>query len=258
MPLNNLQSSRPSDSSAVIEFRKVNKWFGSLHVLKDIDLSVEASKVFVVCGPSGSGKSTLIRCINRLESFQSGSLTVDGLSLADGQFDPVRLRANVGMVFQSFNLYPHMTVLRNITLAPIKVKGLAETEAKKIAMDLLQRVGIPDKADAFPAHLSGGQQQRVAIARALAMQPKIMLFDEPTSALDPEMINEVLEVMTGLAHDGMTMMVVTHEMGFARRVAHRIVFMDQGRIVETGEPASFFAAPQSPRAQLFLSKILSH
>jgi ABC-type polar amino acid transport system ATPase subunit len=258
MPLNNLQSSLPSGSSAVIEFRKVNKWFGSLHVLKDIDLSVEASKVFVVCGPSGSGKSTLIRCINRLETFQSGSLTVDGLSLADAQFDPVRLRANVGMVFQSFNLYPHMTVLRNITLAPIKVKGLAQAEAKKIAIDLLERVGIPDKADAFPAHLSGGQQQRVAIARALAMQPKIMLFDEPTSALDPEMINEVLEVMTGLARDGMTMMVVTHEMSFARRVAHRIVFMDQGRIVETGEPASFFAAPQSARAQQFLSKILSH
>jgi len=162
------------------------------------------------------------------------------------------------MVFQSFNLYPHMTVLRNITLAPMKVKGFAEAEAKKIAMDLLQRVGIPDKADAYPAHLSGGQQQRVAIARALAMKPKIMLFDEPTSALDPEMINEVLEVMTGLAQDGMTMMVVTHEMGFARRVAHRIVFMDQGRIVETGEPANFFAAPQSPRAQQFLSKILSH
>ena len=209
----------------MIEFRKVNKWFGSLHVLRDIDLSVEASKVFVVCGPSGSGKSTLIRCINRLETFQSGSLTVDGLSLADAQIDPAQLRANVGMVFQSFNLYPHMTVLRNITLAPIKVKGLAEAEAKKIAMDLLQRVGIPDKADAYPAHLSGGQQQRVAIARALAMKPKIMLFDEPTSALDPEMINEVLEVMTGLAQDGMTMMVVTHEMGFARRVAHRIVFM---------------------------------
>ena len=258
MPLNNLQSSLPSGSSAVIEFRKVNKWFGSLHVLKDIDLLVEASKVFVVCGPSGSGKSTLIRCINRLETFQSGSLTVDGLSLADAQLDPVRLRANVGMVFQSFNLYPHMTVLRNVTLAPIKVKGLAEAEAKKIATDLLERVGIPDKADAFPAHLSGGQQQRVAIARALAMTPKIMLFDEPTSALDPEMINEVLEVMTGLARDGMTMMVVTHEMGFARRVAHRIVFMDQGRIVETGEPASFFTAPQSPRAQQFLSKILSH
>jgi ABC-type polar amino acid transport system ATPase subunit len=238
MPLNNLQSSLPSDSSAVIEFRKVNKWFGSLHVLKDIDLSVEAGRVFVVCGPSGSGKSTLIRCINRLETFQSGSLTVDGLSLADAQLDPVRLR--------------------NITLAPIKVKRLAQAEAKKIAMDLLEQVGIPDKADAFPAHLSGGQQQRVAIARALAMNPKIMLFDEPTSALDPEMINEVLEVMTGLARDGMTMMVVTHEMGFARRVAHRIVFMDQGQIVEIGEPATFFAAPQSARAQQFLSKILSH
>ncbi len=242
----------------MIEFRNVNKWFGSLHVLKDINLFVETGEVFVICGPSGSGKSTLIRCINRLESFQSGAIVVDGLSLTDANLDAVQLRANVGMVFQSFNLYPHMTVLGNITLAPIRVKGLPESEAKKTAIELLERVGIPDKADAFPAHLSGGQQQRVAIARALAMKPKIMLFDEPTSALDPEMINEVLEVMTDLARDGMTMMVVTHEMGFARRVAHRIVFMDQGRIVEVGEPAAFFAAPQSLRAQQFLSKILSH
>jgi ABC-type polar amino acid transport system ATPase subunit len=242
----------------VIEFRKVNKWFGSLHVLRDIDLTIEAGNVVVVCGPSGSGKSTLIRCINRLETTQSGNIIVDGLSLTDARLNAVQLRTHVGMVFQSFNLYPHMTVLRNITLAPIMVKGLAKSEAEKIASELLERVGIPDKADVFPANLSGGQQQRVAIARALAMKPKIMLFDEPTSALDPEMINEVLEVMTDLARDGMTMVVVTHEMGFARRVAHRIVFMDQGRIVEISEPEKFFAAPESPRAQQFLSKILSH
>ena len=242
----------------MIEFRKVNKWFGPLHVLNDVDLSIEAGTVVVVCGPSGSGKSTLIRCINRLETIQSGDIIVDGMSLSGAKLDTVKLRTEVGMVFQSFNLYPHMTVLRNITLAPVKVKGLAPAEAEKIAGELLQRVGIPDKALSYPANLSGGQQQRVAIARALAMKPKIMLFDEPTSALDPEMINEVLEVMTDLARDGMTMVVVTHEMGFARRVAHRIVFMDQGCIVEANEPGKFFAAPESPRAQQFLSKILSH
>jgi ABC-type polar amino acid transport system ATPase subunit len=242
----------------MVEFRKVNKWFGSLHVLKDIDLQIAAGEVVVVCGPSGSGKSTLIRCINRLETIQSGEIIVDGLSLNDPARDLVKLRANVGMVFQSFNLYPHMNVLRNITLAPVKVKGLSPAQTEQIAMKLLQRVGIPDKAAAYPANLSGGQQQRVAIARALAMQPKIMLFDEPTSALDPEMINEVLEVMTDLAREGMTMIVVTHEMGFARRVAHRVVFMDEGRIVEVAEPAKFFAAPDSQRAQQFLSKILSH
>ena len=242
----------------MIEFRNVNKWFGSLHVLNDVDFTVEAGKVVVVCGPSGSGKSTLIRCINRLETIQSGDIIVDGLSLSDANLDTAKLRAEVGMVFQSFNLYPHMTVLRNITLAPVKVKGLAAADAEKIAAELLDRVGIPDKAQVFPANLSGGQQQRVAIARALAMKPKIMLFDEPTSALDPEMIKEVLDVMTDLARDGMTMVVVTHEMGFARRVAHRVVFMDQGRIVEANEPEKFFAAPESPRAQQFLSKILSH
>ncbi|TMA62040.1 MAG: amino acid ABC transporter ATP-binding protein [Deltaproteobacteria bacterium] len=242
----------------MIEFRKVNKWFGSLHVLEDIDLTIEAGKVVVVCGPSGSGKSTLIRCINRLETIQSGDIIVDGSSLSDAKLDTVKLRTEVGMVFQSFNLYPHMTVLRNITLAPVKVKHVSPAEAEKIAAVLLERVGIPDKSQAYPANLSGGQQQRVAIARALAMKPKIMLFDEPTSALDPEMINEVLEVMTDLARDGMTMVVVTHEMGFARRVAHRIVFMDQGRIVEANEPEKFFAAPESARAQQFLSKILSH
>jgi len=242
----------------VIQFRQVNKWFGSLHVLRDINLMIEAGSVVVVCGPSGSGKSTLIRCINRLETIQSGDIIVDGLSLSDPGLDSARLRANVGMVFQSFNLYPHMTVMQNITLAPMKVKRLDKVAAEKIATQLLARVGIPDKADAYPANLSGGQQQRVAIARALAMQPKIMLFDEPTSALDPEMINEVLEVMTGLARDGMTMVVVTHEMGFARRVAHQIIFMDQGQIIESNPPENFFAAPQSPRAKQFLSKILSH
>lgn len=247
-----------SNTPTVIEFRQVNKWFGALHVLKDIDLTIDAGQVVVVCGPSGSGKSTLIRCINRLETIQSGDIVVDGISLIGSKVDPVKLRANVGMVFQSFNLYPHMTVLENITLAPMKVKGLDKSAAENIAKELLNRVGIPDKAGAFPANLSGGQQQRVAIARALAMQPKIMLFDEPTSALDPEMINEVLEVMTDLARDGMTMAVVTHEMGFARRVAHRVVFMDQGQIIEASEPEKFFAAPQSPRAQQFLSKILSH
>ena len=242
----------------MIEFRDVNKWFGSLHVLKDINLRIGAGEVVVVCGPSGSGKSTLIRCINRLELIQSGEIIVDGLSLSAPGFSAAALRANVGMVFQSFNLYPHMTALENISLAPIKVKRLARAEAEAIAMKLLDRVGIPDKAAAYPANLSGGQQQRVAIARALAMKPKIMLFDEPTSALDPEMINEVLEVMTDLARDGMTMAVVTHEMGFARRVAHRLVFMDEGRVIEENSPEKFFTAPQSSRALQFLGKILSH
>ena|SRR5918996_229122 len=242
----------------VIEFRDVNKWFGSLHVLKSINLKIGAGEVVVVCGPSGSGKSTLIRCINRLESIQSGAIMVDGESLSDPGLDSSKLRTHVGMVFQSFNLYPHMNVLQNITLAPVKVKGWPASEAEKVAQELLNRVGIPDKAAAYPANLSGGQQQRVAIARALAMKPKVMLFDEPTSALDPEMINEVLEVMTDLARDGMTMVVVTHEMGFARRVAHRIVFMDEGQIVEEAKPQLFFEAPQSSRAKQFLGKILSH
>lgn len=242
----------------MIEFRDVNKWFGPLHVLKSINLKINAGEVVVVCGPSGSGKSTLIRCINRLESVQSGEIVVDGQLLSDAKFDPAKLRAHVGMVFQSFNLYPHMTVLQNITLAPIKVKRWTVSEAEKIARELLDRVGIPDKAAVYPANLSGGQQQRVAIARALAMKPRVMLFDEPTSALDPEMINEVLEAMTDLARDGMTMVVVTHEMGFARRVAHRVVFMDEGEIIEEGKPEAFFSAPHSPRAKQFLSKILSH
>lgn len=242
----------------MIEFHDVDKWFGALHVLKSINLKISGGEVVVVCGPSGSGKSTLIRCINRLESIQSGEIIVDGQSLSDPRLDPSKLRTHVGMVFQSFNLYPHMTVLQNIILAPIKVKGLTDGEAEKVARQLLDRVGIPNKAGVYPANLSGGQQQRVAIARALAMKPKIMLFDEPTSALDPEMINEVLEVMTGLAQDGMTMVVVTHEMGFARRVAHRVVFMDGGEIIEEGKPETFFGAPQSARARQFLGKILSH
>jgi ABC-type polar amino acid transport system ATPase subunit len=244
--------------TAAIEFRGVNKWFGQHHVLVDVELSVAAGEVVVVCGPSGSGKSTLIRCVNRLEPTQKGEIVVHGQSITASGVDLVKLRTEVGMVFQSFNLFPHMTVLQNIMLAPRKVKGLAPPEAEKIARGLLERVRIPDRADYYPANLSGGQQQRVAIARALAMQPRIMLFDEPTSALDPEMINEVLDVMTDLAKEGMTMMVVTHEMGFARRVAGRVVFMDYGRIVEVQKPEAFFAAPESERAKDFLSKILSH
>jgi ABC-type polar amino acid transport system ATPase subunit len=259
MPPGKLQFGEPEKiPQSVIEFRAVNKWFGPLQVLKDINLRIEAGEVVVVCGPSGSGKSTLIRCINRLETIQSGEIVVDGMALSDAKLDIASLRARVGMVFQSFNLYPHMTATQNITLAPIKVKRMPAAEAEAIAAKLLARVGIPDKAEAYPGKLSGGQQQRVAIARALAMMPKVMLFDEPTSALDPEMINEVLEVMTDLAREGMTMVVVTHEMGFARRVAQRIVFMDAGKIIEQNAPEKFFAAPESERAQQFLSKILTH
>ena len=241
-----------------IRYAKVSKWFGPLQVLKDVNLDVTPGEVVVVCGPSGSGKSTLIRCVNRLEPIQQGEIWVYGDPIAGNGVNLSKLRADVGMVFQSFNLFPHMTVLENIMLAPVKVKGLSQAEAEKIARDLLARVRIPEKADMYPANLSGGQQQRVAIARALAMQPKIMLFDEPTSALDPEMINEVLDVMTDLAKEGMTMMVVTHEMGFAKRVAHRVIFMDEGQIVEAATPQEFFSAPKSDRAKDFLSKILSH
>jgi ABC-type polar amino acid transport system ATPase subunit len=241
----------------MIEFRHVHKHFGALHVLNDIDLRIEAGEVVVICGPSGSGKSTLLRCINRLEQIDSGEIVVDGISVATTR-EITRLRAEVGMVFQRFNLYPHLSVLDNLTLAPLKVRGVARAKAASTAMDLLTRVGIPEKAAAWPAQLSGGQQQRVAIARALAMQPKIMLFDEPTSALDPEMIQEVLEVMMMLAKDGMTMVVVTHEMGFARRVADRVVFMDDGRVVEQGAPEVFFTQAKDARTQAFLGKILSH
>ena len=242
----------------MVEFQRVNKWYGSLHVLREISLRIEQGEVVVVCGPSGSGKSTLIRCVNGLEPIQSGEIVVGGRRLSDPSLDMTALRAEIGFVFQQFNLYPHLSVMENIILAPLKVKKAPRPEAEQIARRLLERVGIPDKASAYPANLSGGQQQRVAIARALAMQPKIMLFDEPTSALDPEMISEVLEVMTDLAKDGMTMVVVTHEMGFARRVAHRVLFMDEGQIVEEGDPQRFFDSPASPRTKQFLSKILSH
>ncbi|HMB36754.1 MAG TPA: amino acid ABC transporter ATP-binding protein [Methylomirabilota bacterium] len=247
-----------ADGPPAIRYVGVSKWFGEHQVLKDVNLDVTPGEVVVVCGPSGSGKSTLIRCVNRLEPIQQGEILVYGDSVTGNGVNLTKLRAQVGMVFQSFNLFPHMTVLDNITLAPMKVKRLSRGEAEKIARDLLGRVRIPDKADRHPANLSGGQQQRVAIARALAMQPRIMLFDEPTSALDPEMINEVLDVITDLAKTGMTMMVVTHEMGFARRVAHRVIFMDEGRVVEAATPQEFFSAPRSDRAKDFLSKILSH
>ena len=241
-----------------IVFRHVDKWFGTLHVLDGIDLTVATGEVVVVCGPSGSGKSTLIRCVNGLERVQRGEITVLGETITRRGVDLPALRTRVGMVFQAFNLFPHMTALENIMLAPMKVRRLSRADAEKTARALMARVGLAEKADSYPANLSGGQQQRVAIARALAMEPKIMLFDEPTSALDPEMINEVLDVMTALARDGMTMMCVTHEMGFARRVAHRVVFMDAGQVVEEGAPEDFFASPKSDRGKQFLSKILTH
>jgi len=237
---------------------KVNKHFGPLHVLKDIDLTIGEGEVVVVIGPSGSGKSTLCRAINRLETFESGTIRIDGVALPDEGKELAKLRADVGMVFQSFNLFAHKTIRENVTLGPIKVRGLGKDEANKRADELLKRVGITEQADKYPAQLSGGQQQRVAIASALAMDPKVMLFDEPTSALDPEMINEVLEVMTGLAKEGMTMVVVTHEMGFARRAANRVVFMSEGSIVEENTPQEFFTNPKSSRAKDFLSKILTH
>ncbi|WP_407664821.1 amino acid ABC transporter ATP-binding protein [Micromonospora tarensis] len=242
----------------MVSVRGLHKWFGPLHVLKDIDLTVAAGEVVVVVGPSGSGKSTLCRCLNRLETAGQGSIEIDGEPLPAEGRALARLRADVGMVFQSFNLFGHKTVLDNITLGPTRVRRIARPEARQQAMTLLERVGIADKADHHPAQLSGGQQQRAAIARALAMQPKVLLFDEPTSALDPEMVNEVLDVMVSLAAEGMTMIVVIHEMGFARRAADRVVFMDDGRIVESGAPDDFFAAPRSERARDFLSKILQH
>ncbi|MEC2057259.1 amino acid ABC transporter ATP-binding protein [Peribacillus psychrosaccharolyticus] len=242
----------------MINFEKVNKYFGDFHVLKDINLTINKGEVVVVIGPSGSGKSTLLRCINRLETISNGMLTVNNLSVADKKTDINKLRTEIGMVFQHFHLYPHKTVLENITLAPMKVLGQSEEEAKQIARKYLDKVGISEKADSYPAQLSGGQQQRVAIARGLAMNPEIMLFDEPTSALDPEMIGEVLDVMKALALEGMTMVVVTHEMGFAKEVADRIVFMDQGQILEEAIPAEFYENPKEERAQLFLSRILNH
>ena len=242
----------------LVLLEKVNKSFGPVQVLFDIDLAVQPGEVVVVIGPSGSGKSTLCRCINRLETIESGRIAIDGVPLPAEGRELAKLRSEVGMVFQSFNLFAHMTVLENVTLGPVKASGLSRKDAEKRGRELLDRVGLADKAGASPAQLSGGQQQRVAIARALAMDPKVLLFDEPTSALDPEMINEVLEVMTDLARDGMTMLVVTHEMGFARSAAQRVVFMADGRIVEVATPHDFFTRPQSERAQDFLSKILTH
>ncbi len=242
----------------LVVLKGVNKWFGSLHVLKDINLSVATGEVVVVIGPSGSGKSTLCRVINRLEPIQSGEILIAGQRLPEEGRALARLRSQVGMVFQSFNLFSHKTVLENVTLGPIRVRKENKEAARRYALELLERVGIANQADKYPAQLSGGQQQRAAIARALAMRPRVMLFDEPTSALDPEMVNEVLDVMTSLAAEGMTMVVVTHEMGFARRAADRIVFMADGQIVEQAPPDAFFTNPQSERARDFLSKILTH
>jgi len=241
----------------MIHFEGVHKWFKKLHVLNDINLHIKQNETVVVCGPSGSGKSTLIRTINRLEPINDGKLTVDGFDMTDRKIDINALRAEIGFVFQQFNLYPHLTALKNITLAPVKVRGMSKKEAEDLAMSLLERVGLAEKANSYPAQLSGGQQQRVAIARGLAMKPKIMLFDEPTSALDPEMIGEVLAVMQHLAHTGMTLVVVTHEMGFAREVADRVVFMDHGAILEEATPEEFFLNPQHDRAKQFLKQILT-
>jgi len=241
-----------------IQISGLNKWFGAFHVLRDIDLEVAQGERIVVCGPSGSGKSTLIRCINRLEEHQEGKIVVDGVHLTNDLKQIDAVRSEVGMVFQSFNLFPHLTVLENCTLAPIWVRNQPKAEAEAAAMEYLERVKIPEQANKFPGQLSGGQQQRVAIARSLCMRPKIMLFDEPTSALDPEMIKEVLDVMVDFAESGMTMLVVTHEMGFASQVADRVIFMDEGQIVEQNSPQEFFNNPQSDRTKLFLSQILSH
>ena len=243
-------------NNPIVRLEHVDKWFGELQVLRDVSMTVAGRERVVVCGPSGSGKSTMIRCINGLETHDSGRIVVDGVELGDDPRALARVRREIGMVFQSFNLFPHLTVLENCTLAPIRVRRMARKDAEKLAMQYLRRVRIPEQAAKFPAQLSGGQQQRVAIARALCMQPKIMLFDEPTSALDPEMIKEVLDTMVELAESGMTMVVVTHEMGFARRVADRVVFMDQGEIVETGPPQQLFEQPQTERLRRFLAQIL--
>ena len=244
------------DTESIIRFTGVNKWYGSFHVLRDVDLDVARGERIVICGPSGSGKSTLIRCVNRLEGHQEGTIVVDGVELTDDVRAIERIRREVGMVFQQFNLFPHLTVLENLMLAPHWVLGLPRAEAEERAQQQLRRVHIAEQAAKYPGQLSGGQQQRVAIARAMCMRPKIMLFDEPTSALDPEMVKEVLEVMIELAEGGMTMLVVTHEMGFAKSVADRVVFMDHGQIVEQAEPEAFFASPRHERTRAFLSKIL--
>jgi len=255
-PGESIASAVRADAPPAILMDKVNKWFGSLHVLRDVSLSVATGERVVVCGPSGSGKSTLIRCINRLETHQEGRILVDDTELTDDVRALDTIRREVGMVFQSFNLFPHLTVLENCTLAPIWVRRMPKAEAEALGMEYLERVRIPEQAKKYPGQLSGGQQQRVAIARALCMKPKIMLFDEPTSALDPEMIKEVLETMVGLAEMGMTMICVTHEMGFARQVADRVVFMDRGEIVEQGAPVEMFENPKTDRLRLFLSQIL--
>jgi len=252
------QAQRKLSTDVVIQMTGVHKWYGDFHVLKDINLSVHRGERIVVCGPSGSGKSTMIRCINRLEEHQKGQIIVDGIELSQDVKNIDLVRREVGMVFQQFNLFPHLTVLENLTLAPIWVRKMPKAEAEAVAMKYLERVRIPEQAKKYPGQLSGGQQQRVAIARSLCMSPKIMLFDEPTSALDPEMIKEVLEVMVGLAEDGMTMICVTHEMGFARTVADRMIFMDYGEIVEQAPPEEFFQNPKSDRTKLFLSQILKH
>jgi ABC-type polar amino acid transport system ATPase subunit len=251
-----VQAVREVSAGVMVHARDVVKYYGDFQALRGVSLDVHEGEVVVVCGPSGSGKSTLLRCINGLERIQAGDIVVDSMSVRDPKTDLKKLRSEVGMVFQSFNLYPHMTALRNITLAPMKVRGLEREQAEAMAHELLRKVGIPEKAASYPAELSGGQQQRVAIARSLAMRPKVMLFDEATSALDPEVIHEVLNVMLDLAREGMTMVVVTHEMGFAREVADRVVFMDGGLIVETAEPKIFFANPREERTRRFLEKIL--
>ena len=242
----------------MIQFDGVNKWFGDLHVLKDIHLEIEKGEKLVICGPSGSGKSTLIRCINRLEPIEKGKLVVDGIEVHAPRANLTKVRAEIAFIFQQFNLYPHMTALENCMLEPMKVKKVPRRQAEETARNFLQRVGLKDKADSYPAQLSGGQQQRVAIARGLCKSPKIMLFDEPTSALDPEMISEVLDVMRTLAGEGITMLVVTHEMGFAREVADKVIFMDEGQIVEAAPPQKFFSNPESVRTKTFLSTILNH
>ena len=244
--------------TSIIELKEVSKYFGEFQALRDVSLTVGLGERVVVCGPSGSGKSTMIRCINRLETHESGTIVVDGIELSEDMDDVMVVRREVGMVFQQFNLFPHLTVLENLTIAPRRARKMSKEEANKLAMEYLERVRIPEQASKYPSQLSGGQQQRVAIARSLCMKPRIMLFDEPTSALDPEMIKEVLDVMIELAEEGMTMVVVTHEMGFAKTVADNMVFMDEGEIVETAAPAAFFDAPKSDRTQLFLSQILSH
>jgi general L-amino acid transport system ATP-binding protein len=250
------QLAESNNDTPIIIARDVHKWFGHFHALRGIDMQVHKGEKIVIFGPSGSGKSTFIRTINRLEEHQRGKIIVDGIELTHDVKDIAAIRQEIGMVFQSFNLFPHLTVMRNITLAPLQVRRWSKEEAEKTAIQLLERVGIPEQAEKYPGQLSGGQQQRVAIARALAMQPKIMLFDEPTSALDPEMIKEVLDVMTELAESGMTMLVVTHEMGFAREVCDRLVFFDEGKVVEQGTPKQIFDNPQSERTKLFLSQIL--